>query len=355
MTVSSVLEVPAALRLSVSLAIWISLSLAADGQSTKPAPPEDTSFLPRWSKGESRVYEQLKGRRVVSKDGTTNQAGSRARLDLKVVDAGPKGYLLRWTISESALDGERSPKQQPEFENLLKAMEGWNVLLDIDESGNFKGVKNWKEIRSKIEAVNESLLKDRTYQSLPPDSQKRFRAQLKARSQSKEQIEELCAREAKAFLAPIGLTFKGGEPIEYQTRLPNPRGGEPFPTRARFEISRIDPTTARAIIVWRQVVNPASLGTGLGETVGRLGKSLGRPPSPSDSNPYKSLSISDQCQYLMDMQGGWVNDMKQVRTIRNQDGSSVEESLRIRRVDHQPNKSGSESPKLKTAPSSKTG
>lgn len=320
--------------LAAFLAVWLSAGwTSAQNAASKPIAPRDISFAPRWTKGESRTYEELKVRRTIPKGGAASQVASRARIDLKVVEADKNGYVLSWMISESTVDGPRSPEQDADLARMRKSIEGWNVLLDLDGSGNLRGMRNWREIKSKAESFNDSLLRSREFQTLQPEAQSKFRSQLNSSVATREQIEAICTREARAFLAPIGLDFKSGRPIQYEAQLPNPRGGAPFPAHARFQVTTIDPASERAIVEWHQVVDPKAARQGLGESISRLGRNLGRPPSPGNSDPYKSVSITDECRYLMDMRTGWVNDMKQVRLIRNPDGSSFEESLRIHRLD----------------------
>lgn len=321
-------------RLFLVAVCLLSLSSSTHGQtSPRDSTTQDISFAPRWSKGEVRLYEQTKGRQVTPSKGAMTKASGKSRVEIKVIEANPKGFVLSWTISGTTLEGQDAGNLTAELAGLIKAMEGWSILIDLDESGNFKGVRNWKDIQSRLNNLTDSIVRSRNFTALPPEQQKKLKAQLHSRLQSREQIEELCTREAKAFLAPIGLVFKGGQPIDYESQLPNPRGGKPFDAKAQFALARIDPATARAIVDWRQVIDPGVPSAGLGDKIGRLGKSLGRPPAPGDPGSLKALSITDRCQYLMDMRTGWVNDMKQVRTIKNEDGSSVEELLRIRRID----------------------
>lgn len=315
------------------LAAWLSVGrTSAQNATSKSTAPTNISFAPRWTKGESRTYEELKVRRTIPKGGAASQVASKARINLKVVEADKDGYVLSWTISESTVDGARSPEQDADLAQMRKSIEGWNVLLDLDGSGNLRGVRNWREIKAKAESFNDTLLRSREFQTLQPKAQSKFRSQLNSSVATREQIEAICTREARAFLAPIGLDFKSGRPIQYEAQLPNPRGGAPFPAHARFQVTTIDPSSGRAIVEWHQVVDPKAARQGLGESISRLGRNLGRPPSPGNSDPYKSMKITDECRYLMDMRSGWVDDMKQVRLIRNPDGSSFEESLRIHRL-----------------------
>jgi hypothetical protein len=336
--------------------LFISVGEAFAQQAKAPGGGEDFDFTPHWRQGEARSYEQTRVQRMTPKGALPTEASNRSRIDVKVVQAGQKGYLLSWTIVENSAQGERVAEQQADLAETLNLAKGWTVLLELDPSGNLLGVRNWQELKSRTEALNESILRSPRFRALKPDDQARYRSQLQARLKTKEQVEELCTREAKAFLAPIGLFFKGGQPIQYETELANPRGGKPFPARARFEVSVIDPKTSRAIIDWSQVVQPAAPPSGLGNVVNRLGRSLGRPPKPGENETLHTLSIADECRYLMDMKSGWVNDMKQSRLIRQQDGPTMEESLRIRWIDPsktEPNPSGS-TPKRQSPPGRET-
>jgi len=103
--------------------------------------------------------------------------------------------------------------------------------------------------------------------------------------------------------------------------------------QARFEVAMIDPASGRAVVDWRQVVDSRGTGQALGDSVKQLGEDFGRPPSIGQSYPNPTLSIRYECRYLLEMRSGWVNDLKHLQVIRSPDGSSTEESLRIRRID----------------------
>ncbi len=308
---------------------------SAQQAPSAPARQPDLLIAPRWTKGESRVYEQLKVRRQIPRGEAATQASSRARIDINVLEAGKNGYLLSWVLSESTLEGSRPPAQEAELAGILKAMEGWNILLDLDHAGNLRGVRNWKELKTRAESLSNSILQGQKYQGLTPEVQTRLRSQLKARLESKGQIEELCTSEARIFLAPIGLNFKASQPVQYEATLPNPRGGKPFPVHAQFELTTIDPASARAIVDWKQFVDSAGgdKSQSLGDSIKQLGKNFGRPPGLEQPQQAKPPTIRYECRYLIDLRTGWVNDLKHLQVIRAQDGSATEESLRIRRID----------------------
>lgn len=307
---------------------------SASGAAPGTAVPPEISFAPRWTLGETRVYEEIKTRRKIPKGGLPNQVAGRTRVVVKVVEAGAGGYLLSWNVAETVVEGGGALNQNPDVADLRKSMTDWVVLLDLDRSGNLRGVKNWKEIQRKAQAAHVSIQKSRDFLQMPLEAQARYRARLESTVATREQVEAVCTREAQAFLAPIGLVFQSGKPIDYQARLAHPRGGAPLATHARFQVTTIDPASGRAIVEWRQSVDPRqSEGNGLGGAISRLGRNFGLPPSPggADSNQKHDPSITDECRYLMDTRTGWVLDMDQTRRIVEPDGSIFEESLRIRR------------------------
>lgn len=62
---------------------------------------------------------------------------------------------------------------------------------------------------------------------------------------------------ARAALAQ-GADLELGVPSPYEDRLPNPLGGPPIQSRASFTLESYDAKTRRAVITWRQQLDPES-------------------------------------------------------------------------------------------------
>ncbi|MFQ6028875.1 MAG: hypothetical protein ACE5Q6_15435 [Dehalococcoidia bacterium] len=114
-------------------------------------------------------------------------------------------------------------------------------------------------------------------------------------------------REAQAYYLALGWEYTLSDPITYEALLPNPLGGEPWPSKAYVLLEEYDRATGLAVIQWRQSLDPEKATAILLESMKELAQTLGGPPPKEDELPL--FTIEDESKYVIDVGSGWVQSM----------------------------------------------
>lgn len=271
-------------------------------------------ILPHWKRGDSFDLIMTRARNK-SVDGRSTLSGkTRARVTIDVLRADDKGYLVGWTAGETTFE---DPAPSESFlRQVVGLMKGMQIILQLDERGTIRGVQNWKELRSETLKVMDALL------AKTPDSQKgstdqplmsNLRAQWETIFTTKEQVEQLCTRDARVYFMALGRRYVINEPYEYNDLLPNPLGGDPFPTRARIILKTFDRRSGQAGLSWNQTTDPEQAARILEPMIKDLAARRGK-KSPEGAFA-KTISMEDTADIVVDVRTGWVNRLALTRSV----------------------------------------
>ncbi len=111
------------------------------------------------------------------------------------------------------------------------------------------------------------------------------------------------------------------KPTEYEDQLPNPFGGEPFPSRATFSLKEAERKAGRAIIEWTQKLDPEKSTPIIEKTLQDMAARLGR--RLPDGELRESISMEDKAEFVVDLSSGWLDRMTHTRTVKS--GEVVQE------------------------------
>ena len=283
-------------------------------------------ILPHWKKGDS--FELTITRvREKSVDGQSTLSGkTRTHFTIEVLHADDKGYLVGWTAGDTAF--ESSLPSETLLRQIVGVMKGKQIVLPVDERGTITGVQNWKELRNETLKAMDALL------AKTPDSHKgstdqtllsNLRAQWETMFATKEQVEQLCTRDARIYFMTLGKRYVLNEPHEYNDLLPNPIGGDPFPTQARIILKTFDQQSGQATLSWNQKTDPKQTARILESMLKDLAVRRGK-KSP-DGEFAKTLSMKDNADIMVDVRTGWVNRLTLTRSINLGTRTQVDSTL----------------------------
>lgn len=271
-------------------------------------------ILPHWKQGDSFDVIMTRARNK-SVDGQSSLSGkTHTRVTIDVLSADDKGYLVGWTAGETTFE---DPAPSESFlRQVVGLMKGMQIVLQLDERGTIRGVQNWKELRNETLKVMDALL------AKTPDSQKgsadqtlmsNLRAQWETMFTTKEQVEQLCTRDARVYFMVLGRKYVLNEPYEYNDLLPNPLGGDPFPTRARSILKTFDKRSGQAVLSWNQTTDPEQAARILESMIKDLAARRGK-KSPEEAFA-KTISMEDKADIVVDVRTGWVNRLTLTRSV----------------------------------------
>lgn len=270
--------------------------------------------LPHWEKGDS-VRLEITRARVKSADGTSTITGkTHTNFTIEVLSANDDGYLVGWTAGETKFN---SPSQAEHsfLGQVVNLMNGRQIILEIDSHGVIKGVQNWKGVKAVALKSLEALATTEDLQKEKPDKalMSSLRAQWESMLGTKEQVEELCTREAQIYFMVLGREYARNDPFEYEDLLPNPLGGEAFPTHGRMALKMFDKQAGQAVITWSQIADPKQVARILESMMKEMSARLGGKPLEGEFP--KSISMQDHAEIVVDVDTGWVKTLSHARSV----------------------------------------
>ena len=280
------------------------------------------ALMPHWKKGESRTYTMVQGRRTsqgtipVSVKGTTS-------VRIEVLDVHEGGYLIGWMAGQTRVDDPN--RAMDLFTRAVTDLTcGVTIVLQFDSRTKLRGVQNWRQLQATARESVDATLEEARKAGIDDTTIQRTRRQLLAMLATRQQVEILFTRVPQVFFMPLGLEHAVGCPREYEDKLANPFGGDPFPTRASFTLEKADSSSDTAVVTWRQEIDPVAGAQVLERTMkdlaARMGKSL---PSGTTGG---FLNVKDEARFALHLSSGWPRHVSHTRTTTVA-GASQEESL----------------------------
>ena len=226
----------------------------ADNAPVDNAPAENAPLrlTPHWKQGEVLNYKITSTHEQIDSGQATPEWSLHHDLSIEVIAADDQGYRIGWTQSGPAAgDAEQSISLAIKLFSGLFA--GQQIVIEVDRSGQIMGVANWEALRDGILAGLDALLAANA-DDTPPEELDHLKQQITESLQTKEGVENLVLSAPRIFLMPYGKDYALDEPTESENTTPNPFGGEPFPLREKFEVSKYDADSGIAEIVWKQTM-----------------------------------------------------------------------------------------------------
>jgi hypothetical protein len=109
---------------------------------------------------------------------------------------------------------------------------------------------------------------------------------------------------------------------EYEDELPNPFGGDPFPTRAYFLLEDVSSAGDTATIVWNQQFDQTKAREVLLTTFREMAERMGTKPPKADELP--EFSIVDEARFLYDRNYGVPRTVSWTRTVCSGDQRRID-------------------------------
>jgi len=271
-------------------------------------------ILPHWKRGDSFTLTITRAREK-SVDGRSTISGTtRTHFAVEVLRADDEGYLVGWTAGETTFN-EPAPSESF-LRQVVGLMKGIQIVLQLDHHGTITGVQNWQELRRETVKVMDALL------AKMPEAQKgstesslmlNFRAQWDGMFRTKEQVEQLCTRDAKAYFMALGRSYTPNKPLTFAEQLPNPLGGEPFPAHATIALKAFDKRSGQAFLTKRQTADPEQASRIMESMVKEMSVRQGKKP-PERQLP-NTIVIEDHAEIAVDVNTGWVTRLTRTQSM----------------------------------------
>ncbi len=266
-----------------------------------------------WRQGDVFHFERVKSRKKTKAGKVTLKSTARSDLEINVVSADEGGFVVSWKLGETKFD-DPSQEEDPLVQNLTNVYDGCRVELRLDCDANVVGVRNWKELKEVSERSLEVVIRPLQDKGINEAFVAKLRSELASRVSTKQQIEQYWTREPGLFFLAVGREYEPGKPTEYEDELPNPLGGEPIPSRARFALREYDKKSGLARVTWTQTaeckLSPGMMQKTLGEWRRLLGK-------PAVDGGAAAFTLEDSAEFTVEVHSGWVQSLVHKRVVRS--------------------------------------
>lgn len=316
-------------------------SLRADGAESSvgtvlPSSTEQRASqvvrLPReWVAGEhlqvevKEETEQYRGAERVSGGGTLST------VDVTLLERLPEAFRLRWVWSPAELLEGSSADQQ--LTAALSSLTG-PIAVDMrtDQYGVPLSVENEAELLATNRLAVAFLLQTLKERGTPDEHVERIN-QLFSSVLDEAAVQATALKDPKIFHFLAGGTFPLGTTLTYEDSLPNAFGGEPYPSRAWFEVTEVDTAHGTATIEWRQVIDRERASAIMEATLRALATHMGASDADAAQIPALELMIDDAATFVIDLHTGWPQSVQYERITSMGDQRRVQRST-FQTVEH---------------------
>lgn len=294
------------------------------------APHPSIDVLPHWTQGDLISIEITRTREKSVNGKSTVMGTTHTPFTIEVLSADTKGYLVGWTAGETTY-GSPAPGAPSVLRQVANVMKGQQIVLEIDSHGAITGVRNWRELKTATLKTMETLLaptQDSRNRNTDQVLLSKLRAQWESMFATKQQIEQLCTRDATLYLMALGRGYTRNVPHEYGSVLPNPLDGEALPSRTSMALKSYDDASGHAVITWRQTADPHESARILESTLNAMTARLGR--NRSEEEFPKTIAMYDNAEAVVDRKTGWVESLTLVRSMQLGSRTQVDTTAIVR-------------------------
>jgi hypothetical protein len=207
---------------------------------------------------------------------------------------------------------------------LTNIVDGLALDIRIGTDGLPQGLANAQAVIAFYDRVFDALRRQMTDGGMPAAELEQVMRGLEP-VRAPETVEGLALRDPTMFFLVCGGEFRLGEKREYEDRLPNPFGGDPFPSRAHFLLKEIRDEGREALVEWRQTLDPEKAREILLATFRAMAERMGKPrPAEKDVPAFSSV---DEALFVMDVATGWPRSVAWERTTVSGPAKRVERTL----------------------------
>jgi hypothetical protein len=296
------------------LAACVSLPVA-----TRQEPASDLVLTSDWPVGLRYSLELVKSREE-RKDGVVVKSGeSTTPVDVELLAKDDEGYVCRWTLGRTRMTKGVGEKDAAMAERVLNAFEGLTLDMRLDATGSVQGFADDDGARKLIQQCVATLAK------ASPDggaAAKQIEAAFGAMDPNV--LGATMLREPTLMYVWCGSQFELGKKREYEDQLPNPFGGDPFPTRASIEL--VELRGAEAVIEWKQRADPERTAQIMLASLKAMARKMGKPEPKVDELP--KLAFEDRARFVFDVSVGLPRSAEWSRTTSS-DGTERVDGFRI--------------------------
>jgi hypothetical protein len=284
-------------RIAASLVMTLVIGAA-------PAVAQDVTLIPKLRAGDAFQLEVVRTRENSSRPHQRSKA--RSRVDVRVIAAGPDGFVIEWVPGDTVLDNQQAA-QDPLVSAAAQALRDIKFRLNLNADGELTGMANQAEVAPKLKAVVDMVVGELSARI--PEAQRKQFLDFVSQVLSADVLIASATRDAGTYFGLNGVSLTSGEAVEVDIEQPNPLGGGSLPAtfKVRIESATADSASLKATTTYD--------GASLVRLTESLAKHAGAPISPEELAKLPPIEMADEGTYLFDREVGLMREVVVSRRV----------------------------------------
>ena len=269
-----------------------------------------------WDIGEKQSYSMSLQKIKIKDTDTTSNVMMTYDVDITVLDSTNNSYTIEWFYKNYKTNSSSEiVKKITAVSNDLK------VVIETDEFGTVKGVKNWKEVSEYIKTSMKVIQKD--FKKIP-NMNKMFK-QIERMYSSKEAIESAAIQDVQQFHTFHGGKYPLGETLEFSMKVPNIyKPSEPFDCDFTVYLDELNLEDNNFIIRSTQEVNSEQLTNTTFEYLEQMTKTA-KNKGPNKEDIGELINITNTASRIHG--SGWLIYSVLTKTVSAKESINIEERV----------------------------
>ncbi|MDF1695487.1 MAG: hypothetical protein P1U56_06630 [Saprospiraceae bacterium] len=206
--------------------------------------------IAHWYMDESQTYKVTTTANTVEDDKTISSETILYDLSVKIIDSTQVGYILECRRNNYRIN--TTEKYDSVFTRIDEDIPFW---VTTDEFGSSVQVLNWEDVGNALKERGQQILDNYKGNA---EMTKRVNKMIR-QSSTKQMVENNLILDMQQMLAFHGAKYKYGERIDFQVKVPNNYGGDPFDANTSMIMDQINLSQESIIIRSSQRINPQQL------------------------------------------------------------------------------------------------
>jgi hypothetical protein len=292
----------------------------AGGLNAQEESPLVLELPSEWDTGDTFRIERIKDREGYADDELTFQGSTRSIIRVEILDKSDDHYVFKWVVEKSEmLKGASTGEALDQVMNLIKGVE---FEFRTDAHGTPVRLENPDARSAFMKELFDKMLMAMREEGMSDRKIEKVREALEPLLQP-ESLEILLMKEPQLFYMPSGGSFAMGELQEYETLLPNPYGGRPFPAKGSFLLKDVNPAANFAILSWKQTLDKDAARKIMAGTLKGMLEKMAE-PVPDDELLSQPIDIRDSAQFIYDLETGLPRSILHERTTSIRDNHRID-------------------------------
>lgn len=264
------------------------------------------NYMANWGKSASKIFYIVHSKESYESGELKSESNFSYEAHVTVLDSTENSYTVQWIFRLPAKVKETNPKLADSF----PVFEGMKMIVKTSETGEFKELINWQEVRDAYIKMTENALpqkRDSSAQTALEQSKELFNP--------KEMGESALIKEIRLFYLPYGYKFTTNE-IKETTQMPNPFASEPLPAFETYKITELNSSQNYFTLAITQDIDKSGAQKLFEGFLEKSNMDKDEATSEASKMP-ENFDIKDYSEYKFIPSIGWPQRINYKRTVKN--------------------------------------